>query len=269
MRPDKFVSFNFAGDGHNVMWVPIRAEDAMNKKQFQSLILQSDLTASVVGELGKAQATLSYTVYGYMASRELGGLGFQGQWLNDLTHSYPLGNGYRLYSPSLMRFLSQDALSPFDKGGLNAYAYCEGDPVNRSDPTGGTWGGRSNSPPPQQRMVVKPVTNDRFALNFKKIPGRAVRVEPVSAEVVKERSLDESLVSPLPTINKHGEFRQKDGGSQISPVEQPIGPDQWIANHQRAQGSEIGDIERKMILVREQQKREEIVNRVFVFGDVY
>ena len=35
-----------------------------------------------------------------------------------------------------MRFNSPDQLSPFDAGGLNAYAYCSGDPVNRSDPSG-------------------------------------------------------------------------------------------------------------------------------------
>ncbi|KPY35049.1 Uncharacterized protein ALO52_00166 [Pseudomonas syringae pv. primulae] len=35
-----------------------------------------------------------------------------------------------------MRFNGTDDLSPFGKGGLNAYAYCAGDPVNRSDPSG-------------------------------------------------------------------------------------------------------------------------------------
>jgi hypothetical protein len=35
-----------------------------------------------------------------------------------------------------MRFLSPDQLSPFGWGGLNAYAYCAGDPVNHSDPSG-------------------------------------------------------------------------------------------------------------------------------------
>src|SRR5471032_2916159 len=35
-----------------------------------------------------------------------------------------------------MRFNSPDSLSPFWKGGVNAYAYCVGDPVNRVDPTG-------------------------------------------------------------------------------------------------------------------------------------
>jgi len=35
-----------------------------------------------------------------------------------------------------MRFYSPDTLSPFEKGGVNAYCYCEGDPINNSDPTG-------------------------------------------------------------------------------------------------------------------------------------
>ncbi|WP_412177811.1 RHS repeat-associated core domain-containing protein [Pseudomonas coronafaciens] len=47
-----------------------------------------------------------------------------------------MGNGYRAYNPVLMRFHSQDSLSPFGEGGLNAYAYGEGDSVNRVDPTG-------------------------------------------------------------------------------------------------------------------------------------
>ena len=35
-----------------------------------------------------------------------------------------------------MRFASPDDLSPFLAGGLNAYAYCQGDPVNFTDPSG-------------------------------------------------------------------------------------------------------------------------------------
>jgi RHS repeat-associated protein len=49
---------------------------------------------------------------------------------------YFLGNGYRAYNPTLMRFHSPDSWSPFGRGGLNAYMYCVGDPVNSSDPTG-------------------------------------------------------------------------------------------------------------------------------------
>jgi hypothetical protein len=38
-----------------------------------------------------------------------------------------------------MRFHSPDRLSPFGKGGVNAYAYCGGSPVNRTDPSGASW----------------------------------------------------------------------------------------------------------------------------------
>lgn len=47
--------------------------------------------------------------------------------------------GERAYSPALRRFLAPDNASPFDGGGVNRYAYCGGDPVNRIDPSGNTW----------------------------------------------------------------------------------------------------------------------------------
>lgn len=51
--------------------------------------------------------------------------------------SYLLGG--RLHCPALRRFASPDAVSPFDEGGFNRYAYCAGDPVNRVDPMGTAW----------------------------------------------------------------------------------------------------------------------------------
>ncbi|MDR0279667.1 MAG: RHS repeat-associated core domain-containing protein [Paucimonas sp.] len=63
-------------------------------------------------------------------------LGFNGELPEPVTGHYLLGNGYRAYSPVLMTFLQPDSWSPFGAGGLNAYAYCEGDSVNAVDPTG-------------------------------------------------------------------------------------------------------------------------------------
>lgn len=62
--------------------------------------------------------------------------GFNGQLLEPRTGHYLLGSGYRAYNPVLMHFNNPDALSPFARGGLNAYAYCLGDPVNLLDPDG-------------------------------------------------------------------------------------------------------------------------------------
>lgn len=66
----------------------------------------------------------------------LASTGFTGQAIDPLTGHYLLGNGVRAFNPTLMRFNSPDALSPFGEGGLNGYAYCGGDPVNNVDPTG-------------------------------------------------------------------------------------------------------------------------------------
>jgi len=79
-----------------------------------------------------------YTSYGGQAAD--GGmqslLGFNGEQPDPVTGCYLLGNGYRAYNPELMRFHSPDSMSPFDSGGVNPYAYCVGDPINMTDPTG-------------------------------------------------------------------------------------------------------------------------------------
>jgi len=62
--------------------------------------------------------------------------GFNGERLDPVSQTYHLGNGYRTYNATLMRFNAPDSWSPFGSGGLNQYAYCEGDPINRSDPSG-------------------------------------------------------------------------------------------------------------------------------------
>lgn len=105
-------------------------------------LLGLDQQQSVLTEVTGAQpAHFAYSPYGYRPAE--GGvfslLGFSGEQLDTPTGLYLLGNGYRAYSPTLMRFLSPDSLSPFGAGGLNPYAYCAGDPINRVDPTGHFW----------------------------------------------------------------------------------------------------------------------------------
>ncbi|WP_236548769.1 RHS repeat-associated core domain-containing protein [Pseudomonas sp. S37] len=81
----------------------------------------------------------AYSPYGLMAVAALPGLAFCGQYRDPLTGGYPLGNGRRFYSPTLMRFMAPDSLSPFSRGGINGYVYCGADPVNRHDPSGASW----------------------------------------------------------------------------------------------------------------------------------
>lgn len=78
-----------------------------------------------------------FTAYGHChASSGPPSLGYNGERFETLTGHYLLGNGYRAYNPLLMRFNSPDSLSPFGRGGINAYVYCGADPVNRVDPSG-------------------------------------------------------------------------------------------------------------------------------------
>ena len=81
---------------------------------------------------------ISYSAYGHAATLTSAQtvIGFNGEYIDAKTNTYPLGKGYRMYSPTLMRFLSPDQLSPFAEGGINMYMYCNGDPVGKIDPSG-------------------------------------------------------------------------------------------------------------------------------------
>ncbi|KAB0493673.1 RHS repeat-associated core domain-containing protein [Pseudomonas vancouverensis] len=103
--------------------------------QSRSQLLATDQQRSVL-QAGPVQQR--YAPYGHrLASSGLDSLlGFTGEVPDRMTGHYLLGNGHRAFNPVLMRFNSPDSLSPFGRGGLNSYAYCLGDPVNFTDPTG-------------------------------------------------------------------------------------------------------------------------------------
>ncbi len=62
--------------------------------------------------------------------------GYTASYMDPCTRYCILGDGARWYSPALMRFTSGDDWSPFGVGGIHPYAYCAGDPINFSDPSG-------------------------------------------------------------------------------------------------------------------------------------
>lgn len=113
--------------------------DQENMRRQRTVLLAVDLKNSVLAELDASNPNrLAYSPYGHQ-SAQLGvmtRLGFNGELREVNPEWYLLGNGYRAFNPRLMRFHSPDSLSPFGKGGLNAYAYCGGEPVMNSDPTG-------------------------------------------------------------------------------------------------------------------------------------
>ncbi|MBC3957941.1 RHS repeat-associated core domain-containing protein [Pseudomonas triticifolii] len=102
-------------------------------------LIATDQQNSALGVTTAAQQTdIAYSPYGHREADLSGAAlpGFTGAQPERVTGHYVLGNGYRAFNPTLMRFNSPDSLSPFGKGGVNAYAYCVGDPINRIDPTG-------------------------------------------------------------------------------------------------------------------------------------
>lgn len=122
---------------------------------------------------------LAYSPYGHLphALGLTSLLGFNGERRDPLTGYYDLGQGYRQFNPVLMRFNSPDSWSPFGDGGLNAYAYCLGDPVNRTDGTG-------HAPVPPLRLVkpVKPLKTPIATLingrkNYKKLRDAAQQID--------------------------------------------------------------------------------------------
>jgi len=102
----------------------------------QSLVLGCDQQGSPMNVMSaNASRTGRYTPYGLETTLP-SATGFTGQLKAWTLPGYFLGSGYRFFNTVLMRFHSPDSFSPFAAGGINAYMYCAGDPVNRIDPSG-------------------------------------------------------------------------------------------------------------------------------------
>ncbi|VVQ00571.1 hypothetical protein PS910_03768 [Pseudomonas fluorescens] len=121
-------------------------------------LLAADKNGSVMNMKNNSEALpLAYSIYGHLAAEHgsLTMLAFNGEQRDRKTGCYLLGNGYRPYNPKLMRFHSADSLSPFGAGGMNAFAYCAGDPVNRTDPTGHMYHQGTSRPYPGLQNMVR------------------------------------------------------------------------------------------------------------------
>ncbi|TDF78888.1 RHS repeat-associated core domain-containing protein, partial [Pseudomonas sp. H9] len=104
-----------------------------------AILLGQDAQGSVRIEADSEVRSRHYTAHGAESgnSSEVP-YGYTGERREPLTGWY-IPAGYRPYDPLMMMFLSPDSESPFGRGGINPYAYCGGDPVNRIDPDGHDW----------------------------------------------------------------------------------------------------------------------------------
>ncbi|CAB3767060.1 RHS repeat-associated core domain-containing protein [Paraburkholderia solisilvae] len=103
-------------------------------------LIGTDLTGSALLALSDGMPQdLSYAAFGCLERGEgipMSIPGFNGERNDPMSGVTHLGNGYRAFNPALMRFNCPDRESPFGLGGINAYAYCANDPINRIDPSG-------------------------------------------------------------------------------------------------------------------------------------
>lgn len=130
---DRFLDHNSGGEWTSFMThgvVPIAEFGAGPRK-----ILGTDASNTVfsVTVSGSAQNT-TYSPQGI--GNNSSKVGYTGEFQDIHAGGYHLGNGTRLYLPHLGIFNSMDSKSPFSIGGVNPYRYCQGDPVNFSDPSG-------------------------------------------------------------------------------------------------------------------------------------
>nr|WP_314478108.1 RHS repeat-associated core domain-containing protein [uncultured Pseudomonas sp.] len=128
------------------------------------------------------QSNHNYTAFGYNDELPSGSaaMGFNGECILENMHLYLLGQGHRGFSTETGRFIAPDnAESPFGRGGVNSFAYCLNDPLNRKDETG-MW------------SLFKPRT--WFRSNQEKISQRLERIKTINSTLETETSSLNALV---------------------------------------------------------------------------
>lgn len=151
----------------------------------ETALIGTDIQGSVLHGLDASRPqAYAYSVYGsrHPALDPLHLPGFNRERVDPITGHYLLGNGYRAFNPLLMRFNSPDSLSPFGRGGLNAYAYCAGDPVNRVDPSGhlpNPWKGLLNKLGLRKSSKIKDIERlDRMYTQFREASTQGYETMP-------------------------------------------------------------------------------------------
>ncbi|MBH3384923.1 RHS repeat-associated core domain-containing protein [Pseudomonas juntendi] len=183
----------------------------------------------------KRQEAQAYSPYGHhiQGSGLPSLLAFNGERPDAITGRYHLGNGYRQFSPVMMRFCSPDSWSPFGAGGFNAYVYCAGDPTNRTDPTGHFWGigtffrgilGKKSKAPKQAKIGVpvtktNPTPDNRTNSISQKIAPTADGINPF------EQLTDLEINQQLELLNQFGAKREssRQASSSVRPESSLVG----------------------------------------------
>lgn len=135
-------------------------------------ILATDQQTSVLsGVSSDVCRTHAYTPFGYRhpENKFSNLLGFNGELPDVTTGHYMLGQGRRAFNSVLMRFNSPDTLSPFGKGGINAYAYCGNDPVNWEDKSGKFRGRIKYLLSPASSTRLRPTRSSNVYLNEQRV----------------------------------------------------------------------------------------------------
>ncbi|WP_442967803.1 RHS repeat-associated core domain-containing protein, partial [Pseudomonas sp. YuFO8] len=198
-----------------------QGDQLLAQKDQQDNLVETSLMATdqmrTVLQVDKINRTspFAYSPYGHRPTRSdlLSLLGFNGERTDLTTGNYLLGNGYRAFNPVLKRFHSPDSFSPFGMGGLNAYAYCLGDPINRRDDSGhySFWKNFKSffnirkkpafsfSPP------ATPTASRRYTLYERQLD-KSVSPDTIVNQYKKARSEGLSLRVPIEKINNPGKL---------------------------------------------------------------